>query len=166
VSIVAVGLSFASAAWACAPNPGARQTKFVSCQQPAGASYACKPLLGTPPFPDATSIKGNRGATVVAKVSSGLFPGYPFNMIFVNKKELAAGTSCTEGTRVIGGPTLAERDQSLPPTTGTIPLNAPLGGGQVCFVGADGPTGGGNVADSGSSSIAFPGEPAGFKVIV
>jgi len=102
----------------------------------------------------------------VAFVNSGLFVGYPFNMISVNKKELAAGKRCVDGTRVIGGPTQADSDGSLPPTTGTIPVIGPLGGGQVCFVGADGPAGVGTPTGNNFTSIAFPGAPAGFKVVV
>lgn len=162
LSVCAIGLVTASAAWACAPGghipgvspppPGDRQTRFKSCNTPEGATRPCKAMLGTPPFPNATAIKGPAGSTVLAFVSGGLDIGEPFTLKFASKPQLASGIVCSMAQSTeIGGPTVSDINGALENTTGTIPATAPLGGGQVCF------------AKAGRTEGSLP---AKFKVIV
>jgi hypothetical protein len=161
LSICAVGLVTASAAWACAPGghlpggsppPGDRQTRFKSCNTPEGATKACKPMLGTPTFPNATAIKGPAGSSVLAFVAGGLEIGEVFNLKFLSKPQLESGIVCSmEQSTAVGGPTVSDINGALEDTIGTIPTSAPLGGGQVCF------------AKVGRAEGSLP---AKFKVIV
>ena len=161
VSIGAVGVVTASAAWACAPGghlpgtgapPGDRQTRLSSCTPPQGATRPCKPLLGTPTFPNATAVKGPAGSTVSAYVSGGLDPGEPFTLRFLGKPQLDSGTSChSDQSTAMSDPRISDLSGALSNTRGTIPPGAPLGGGQVCFA---------SVARSEGSI------PATFKVVI
>lgn len=152
----------ASTAWACTigvPGPptvsqpgGDAQTRFSSCTPPAGATRPCKAMLDTPEFPHATAIKGPPGSTVVAFVRAGLGRGESHMLRFLAKPQLDAGISCySEQATAIGGPMVSDANGALANTSGTIPTNAPVGGGQVCF------------AKTGASGGSVP---AKFKVII
>ncbi len=161
VSLAAVGLVTTSAAWACAPGghlpgtgapPGDRQTRISSCTPPQGATRLCKPLLGTPSFPNATAVKGPAGSTLSAYVGGGLNPGEPYTLRFLGKPQLDSGISCHSGqSSAMSDPRMSDLGGAVSNTGGTIPVDAPLGGGQVCFA---------NLAQSDGSL------PAKFKVVI
>lgn len=127
------GVAFASAAWACVPASD-RRTLIQNCAAPSGSPKVCKPMLGTPAFPNATSVKGPSRSILTAFVNSGL-DGATYDLVFVNATQLANGTVCRNGQVINNGstPAVSDFDGGVPPTAGTIPANSPLGRGQVCF---------------------------------
>ena len=159
VAITALGVAMASAAWACTPATRDDKTKIQQCSAPNNSTTnpnnkVCKPLLGTPPFPDATQVKGPAGSALIAYTESGGAPGTPFDLMFVSSAQLANGVACFQDPSTkIGGPTVANANGGVPATSGIIPTNAPLGGGQVCF------------SDTATHSLRSS-IPAGFKVII
>lgn len=154
VSVVAAGLSIASAAFACAPGPqpveNDTRTLIQSCTAPAASGKVCKAMLDTPPFPEATAVKGPGGSRLIAYVKSGLASGV-YDMVFSDSAKVSSGAPCHVAPfTVLAGPLLSDYKGGISPIQGTIPANAPLGAGQVCFAGR---------ATAGSL-------PAKFKVVV
>lgn len=142
VAIVTAGVAAASVAWACvpilpsdpSPPPADIRTLIQSCVPPSGATKPCKPMLNTPPFPEATAVKGPRESTLVAYVKRGLQPGL-YDLVFSDSAELASGDFCHEPPlRVIAGPIPTNGQHGLSLTSAKIPADAQLGGGQLCFV--------------------------------
>lgn len=165
-SAAAVSVLVASAAWACAPGGHTGhdgQTYFGSCGAPEGSTKACKPLLNTPAFPEATAIKGPPGSRFWAYVKGGpMLNNAPYDLMFASKTLLANGGNChNDPSLVIGGPTIANNG-GIPPTLGTIPANAPLGKGQVCF--SDSPAHTGKYGEG--HQLAGHNLPGIFKVVI
>lgn len=69
-------------------------TRFSSCAPPSGSIRLCKPLLNTPPFPEATHIKGPSGSTIVAYAEDGSRPGSAWDLMFANSQDRAGGGLC------------------------------------------------------------------------
>jgi hypothetical protein len=158
----ALAIGAASAAFACVPNHD-NQTYYGSCQAPQGSTKVCKPMLNTPAFPTATAIKGPAGSRFWAYVTGGpMLDNTPYDLMFASSALLANGGDChLDPAVVIGGPTIAKND-GIPPTLGTIPANAPLGKGQVCF--SDHPL---HTNQTGTGHlIASSSLPAIFKVVI
>jgi len=137
-SIAAGGVALASAAWACSPEPPPSNTQLSSCSKPASSTTPCQPVLGTPAFPNANSVKGPAGSRVVAftQGSSQDKAGQPFDLMFTSKPQIAAGVACgAAGSAKIAGPVSAGAftPWAIPSASGVVPTNAPLGGGQLCF---------------------------------
>lgn len=157
-AVVAAGICVASAAWACTPGVRDEQTKISSCTVPSGSTKVCKPLLDTPAFPNATSVKGPAGSQIVAYTITGSQPNAPFDLMFANSTELSSGVPCFQATK-IGGPSISESDGGIGQTVGTIPANAPIGRSEVCFADSASHTSGTHLG--GVSTV-----PAFFKVTV
>lgn len=163
-AIAAAALGVASAAWACTPAERDSRTKLSNCTAPAGSTKVCKPLLGTTPFPEATAVKGPAGSRIVAYTESGSTTGQAFDLLFADKIDLADGEACFQSLTKLGGPSITDGNGGIPPTIGTIPSDAPLGGGEVCFSDTASRT-----ANEASNSTVASGNstvPAVFKVIV
>lgn len=159
-AIVGGALALGSAAWACTPSVRDEQTRFASCTPPAGATKPCKATLSSEqPFPNATFIKGPAGSRLTAYTETGDNPGVAYDLVFVSSVQLNQGIACYHAPTRIGGPVTAESDGGRPLTTGTIPSNAPLGRGEVCF--SDSASRAANNYVASTSSI-----PGSFKVIV
>lgn len=173
LAVVCAGLSLASAAWACAPvmispDAGDATTLFHSCTAPAGATYKCKPTLGTPTFPNATSIQGAARSTFSAYVVRGLIPGMKYDLQFATKSQQKSGIACSaSGAVVLNGPVLADPGGAIAPTAGTIPASAPLGLGQVCFSDVSYDTAALQGQDPNEATMQnHSSSPASFKVIL
>ena len=139
LGILGGGLTLASAAWACAPlvpipDGGEAKLTINSCTAPPGATSKCKPVYGTPRFPSATSVQGPAGSTLTASVFRGLIPGMKYDLQFTTKPQRKSGIACySHEALVIGGPAVADAGGAVSRVPGTIPANAPLGLGHVCF---------------------------------
>ncbi len=166
VAACLAGLSIlaASAAWACEPGHDNR-TLIQSCGAPTGATKACKPMVGSEGFPKATAVKGPAGSRLWAYVPSGpMLRNSPYDLMFASSAVLANGGDCHKfPSAAIGGPVLATGDGTIPATRGTIPTDAPLGKGQICFSDAPAHT---SAADDPGHIIATESLPATFKVII
>lgn len=159
-AIAAAGVAIGSAAWACTPSVRDDQTRIASCTPPAGATRGCQATLSSEqPFPNATWVKGPAGSRITAFTNTGDNPGALYDLVFVSSFQISQGIACYHSDTKIGGPVAAEQDGGRPNTAGTIPSNASLGRGEVCF--SDSASRAANNYTASTSSI-----PASFKVIV
>jgi hypothetical protein len=155
--IAAAAVGIGSVAWACVPSIDKR-TLIQSCTAPSSSGRLCKVPIGQPAFPEATFVKGPAGSNLLAYVEGdGMEMGVPYDLLFLGKPLVTAGNPCASSAATVissGAPgPVGNTNGGINPTAGTIPANAPIGGGQICF------------ADRVNRSVSSS-EPATFKVVV
>lgn len=125
----------ASSAWACVPGAHVtdRQTRIASCTPPPDATRPCKTPVGAPPFPEATFVKGPSGSSFVAYVYGPGMDWNVYDLVFASQPQLQSGQACASAASAVLVKDVVATSGGIPPTTGQIPPNAPLGLSQVCF---------------------------------